>query len=126
MARVIYFELPVENMDRAISFYEYVFGWKITRHDRVQGPYYAVSTGDALSPGINGSFYEKQEDWNMVTNIIEVDDIDKVIDLIEHQGGEIFFPKTTIKGVGYLAYFRDPEGNAFGIMQDEPSVDSGL
>jgi predicted enzyme related to lactoylglutathione lyase len=89
-------------------------------------PYYAVSTGDASSPGINGSFYEKQEGWNMVTNIIEVNNIDEAINLIERQGGEVFFQKTAIKGVGYLAYFRDPEGNAFGIMQNESSVDSGL
>jgi len=29
MARVIHFEIPVNDADRAIAFYQKVFGWKI-------------------------------------------------------------------------------------------------
>lgn len=28
-------------------------------------------------------------------------------------------PKTTISGVGYLAYFKDPEGNVFGVIEQD-------
>jgi predicted enzyme related to lactoylglutathione lyase len=27
-----------------------------------------------------------------------------------------------VPGVGWLAYCKDPEGNIFGVMQNDPSV----
>jgi predicted enzyme related to lactoylglutathione lyase len=122
MNRVYYFEMPVEDFDRAITFYATVFGWKVTKEDRPSGPYYAVNTGDASKPGINGSFFKKDEGWNHISNVISVEDIDDIIKKIKKLGGEIIFPKTVINGVGYLAYFNDPEGNTFGMMQNDPEA----
>jgi predicted enzyme related to lactoylglutathione lyase len=119
MNRVIYFEMPVEDFDRAIKFYETVFDWKVTKEDRQSGPYYAVKTGDASKPGINGSFFKKEAGWTQVSNVINVQDIDDIIKKIKKLGGEIIFPKTVINGVGYLAYFKDTEGNTFGMMQED-------
>jgi predicted enzyme related to lactoylglutathione lyase len=122
MNRVIYFEMPVENFDRAIKFYETVFNWKVTKEDRPSGPYYGVKTGDSSKLGINGSFFKKEAGWTQVSNVISVQDIDAVIQNIQKLGGEIVFPKTVINGVGYLAYFKDPEGNTFGMMQNDPKA----
>ena len=58
MNRVYYFEIPVEDFDRAIKFYEAVFGWRVTKTDRPSGSYYSVKTGDEDEPGINGSFFK--------------------------------------------------------------------
>jgi predicted enzyme related to lactoylglutathione lyase len=122
MNRVYYFELPVEDFQRAINFYESIFGWEITKHDRPSGPYYSVKTGDDRTPGINGSLSKKEEGWSQLSNVINVQDIDSVITKIEEIGGEIVFPLTVINGVGYLAYFRDLEGNVFGLMQEDPDA----
>lgn len=122
MNRVYYFEMPVDDFDRAIKFYETVFGWKVTKTERPSGPYYSVKTGDDSKPGINGSFFKKEEGWSTVSNIINVDDIDACIKSIEELGGEIVFQKVTINGVGYLAYFKDTEGNTFGIHEDDPDA----
>jgi predicted enzyme related to lactoylglutathione lyase len=119
MNRVYYFEMPVENFERAIKFYETVFGWKITKQDRSSGPYYSVKTGDEEQPGINGSLFKKEEGWTNISNVIRVQEIDAVIEKIRKLGGEIVFPKHVINGVGYLAYFRDLEGNTFGMMQED-------
>ncbi len=45
MARVIHFEIPVNDADRAIAFYQKVFGWKI---EKWPGPmeYWLVNAGD--------------------------------------------------------------------------------
>ena len=128
MNRVYYFELPVDDFDRATKFYESVFDWEITRTDRPSGPYYSVKTGDDSEPGINGSFFKREEGWSTVSNVIRVKDIDGAIGRIETMGGSILFPKTVINGVGYLAYFRDPEGNTFGMMESDPraSSDDGM
>jgi len=122
MNRVYYFEMPVDDFDRAIRFYEAVFGWKITKHDRISGPYYSVRTGEESNPGINGSFFKKEEGWSQLANVINVQDIDNVIKKIKKLGGSIIFPKTVINGVGYLAYFKDLDGNVFGMMQDDPKA----
>ena len=36
--------------------------------------------------------------------------------------GTITVPKMAIPGVGWLAYFKDPDGNAFGIMESDMSA----
>jgi predicted enzyme related to lactoylglutathione lyase len=51
-----------------------------------------------------------------------VKDVDKVIGEIEKQGGKIVNPKHAVPGVGWLAYFKDPEGLLFGIMQADPNA----
>jgi predicted enzyme related to lactoylglutathione lyase len=119
MSRVYYFEMPVDDFERATRFYESVFGWEVTKTDRPSGPYYSVNTGSEKEPGINGSFFKKEEGWTQVSNVISVKDIDEAIAGINELGGEIVFPKTVINGVGYLAYFRDTEGNVLGMMQSD-------
>ncbi len=114
--------MPVDDFERAAKFYESVFGWEITRTDRPSGPYYSVKTGDDSEPGINGSLFKREEGWNTVSNVIRVEDIDGAISRIEALGGTIVFPKTVINGVGYLAYFRDLEGNVFGMMESNPEA----
>ena len=51
MARVVHFELPAENPERAISFYKAALGWSITKWE---GPmdYWLISTGPQDKPGI--------------------------------------------------------------------------
>lgn len=122
MNRVYYFEMPVDDFDRAIKFYETVFGWKITKDERPSGPYYSVKTGEASEPGINGSLFKREEGWDKISNVLSVKDIDTIIGKIKELGGEIIFPKTVINGVGYLAYFKDTEGNTFGMMQSDSTA----
>ena len=116
--------MPVDDFDRAIDFYESIFGWTVTREERPNGPYYAVKTGNADEPGIDGSFFKKEEGWDKVSNVLSVKDIATIIMKIKEHGGEIVFPKTVINGVGYLAYFKDTEGNTFGMMESDSKAKS--
>ena len=122
MTRVIYFELPVDDFDRATKFYEEIFSWNITVHDRPDGPYYAVNTGEGELQGINGALFKRDDEWSTLVNVISVKDIDAIIEKIKERDGKITFPKTAIPGVGYLAYFKDTEGNTFGMMQADSSA----
>ena len=38
---------------------------------------------------------------------------------IESAGGTLAHPKNAIPGVGWQAYFKDPEGNVFGVHQPD-------
>ena len=71
MPRVIHFEIPVNDADRAVAFYQKVFGWKI---EKWSGPmeYWMVNTGDEKAPGINGGIM-KRGNVQTTTNTLGVD-----------------------------------------------------
>jgi len=62
------------------------------------------------------------EDWPQTVNIVGVDSVDAFNEKITQHGGELVVEKMAIPGVGYSAYFKDPNGIAFGIFQPDPSA----
>ena len=115
MPKVIHFEIPADDPERAVKFYQKVFDWKI---ENWGGPvnYWLATTGPEDEPGVDGAIKER-EDKEGIHNTIAVASIDDAIQKIEENGGEILIPKTEIPGIGYHAYFKDTEGNILGIME---------
>ncbi len=103
-----------------MSFYEKVFGWKYHRFGEMD--YWLIITGDPSTPGINGGIMKKRDANQPVVNSINVPDIDLAIESLQKNGGIIVVPKTPIPGIGYYAYFTDPEKNIFGVMMDDQSA----
>ncbi len=121
MNRVVHFEIPLNDPEKGAAFYEKIFGWEITKWDG-SAPYWLVSTGDPAQPGINGGLLKKQDPQQPVVNTIEVQSVDDTLNAIVKAGGSVALPKMPIPGVGWLAYFKDPEGNISGIMQNDKSA----
>ena len=61
-----------------------------------------------------------QEAVNAYCCTVQVPGIDEYIAKASSAGGVVAVPKMPIPGVGWLAYFKDTEGNIFGIMQPDP------
>jgi uncharacterized protein len=121
MSRIVRFELPADQPERAIKFYETVFGWSIEKWD---GPvnYWLVTTGKGLEPGIDGAIMQRGGSFSGPVNIISVGSLDETVEGVVNSGGSIVVPKMAIPGVGYMVYFTDTEGNLSGIIQDDPSA----
>ena len=121
MPRIVHFELPAEDPERAKKFYEKVFGWKI---EKWEGPveYWLITTGGEDEPGIDGAIMKKEDPNMSVYNTIDVPSFDKFKKKIEKNGGEMVTEKMAIPGIGYFAYFKDPEGNQLGIMESDESA----
>ena len=121
MARLVHFEMNVKDVQKTITFYEDVFGWRFQKWD---GPmdYWLIMTGDEEEPGIDGGLGYEEEGFPKVVNTIDVGDIDEIIKKIESKGGAIVRPKHAVPGVGWLAYFKDSEGVMSGIMQNDPNA----
>jgi len=121
MPRVVHFEIDAEKPERAIKFYEKVFGWKI---EKWKGPveYWLVSTGNEKELGIDGGLSRRTESEPSTVNTIDVPSIDEYIKKVESNGGTIVRPKQPVLGVGYMAYFKDPEGNISGMMERDESA----
>ena len=121
MSRVIHFEIPADDLERAANFYRKAFGWKI---EKWPGPmeYWMVTTGTESAPGINGGLLRKQAPTVATTNTIGVDSVDAAVTAVQNAGGKLVVPKTPIPTIGYFAYCQDPEGNLFGVMQADPNA----
>jgi len=117
----VHFEIVADDADRISNFYKTVFGWKVQKWD---GPmdYWFLMTGDEKESGIDGAFGMRQSEDDAVVNTIDVSSIDETVKKIEENGGLIVRPKSVIPGVGYLAYFKDTEGNLWGIMQSDSNA----
>src|SRR5258706_16118955 len=115
MSRVIHFEIPANDPERASAFYKKVFGWKI---EKWPGPmeYWRVTTGADGTPGINGGLM-KNTDAKTTTNTIGVDSVDASVEAVIKGGGKQVMPKTGIPTVGCFAYLTDTEGSLFEVMQ---------
>jgi predicted enzyme related to lactoylglutathione lyase len=121
MSRVIHFEIPAAEPERAAAFYKKVFGWSI---EKWPGPmeYWMVTTGADGAPGINGGLLKKQAPTTATTNTIGVGCVEKAIDAVKSAGGKLVMPKTPIPTIGYFAYLEDTEGNLFGVMQSDTNA----
>lgn len=120
-ARVVHFELPADDPDRAAKFYADAFGWKV---EKWGGPtdYWLVTTGEAPEPGIDGGIGRREDADDQITNTIDVPDLDAAVAAVEAAGGRITRAKAPVPGVGWLAYAVDTEGNPFGMMQADESA----
>lgn len=121
MPRPVHFEIPADQPERAIGFYQKVFGWTFQKWD---GPmeYWMIGTGDPSEPGINGGLMRRLNPGQPCVNTIGVADVDATLATVLSSGGECALPKMAIPGVGWLAYCKDTEGHIFGIMQNDPNA----
>ena len=121
MPRVVHFEIEAEKPESAIKFYETVFGWKI---EKWEGPieYWLITTGKKDKPGIDGGLSKRTDSEPSTVNTIDVPSVDQYIKKVESNGGSIVRPKMAVPGVGWMAYFKDPEGNMFGIMEEDTTA----
>jgi uncharacterized protein len=120
MGRVIHFEIPVNDPEKAGAFYTRVFGWQIQKWGDHE--YWLAATGEPEKPGINGALIKKRDPSMPVVNTIACDNLEATLQLIEANGGKVVVQKMGIPGVGWLAYFQDTEGNITGVMQDDPQA----
>ncbi|MGH8103909.1 MAG: VOC family protein [bacterium] len=121
MSRVVHFEIPADDPQRAIEFYSRTFGWKFNAWERPQ-TYWLVTTGEKDQPGINGGLMKRMHPGQPVVNTIEVASVDDFAVKVTRNGGQVVVPKMAIPGVGWLVYFKDTEGNIFGIHQVDSSA----
>ena len=121
MPKVVHFEIPADNLDRAQKFYADVFGWKIQKWEGGQMDYRLATTGEDNEMGINGAITSRGDD-KCVVSIIGVPNYDEYVKKIESAGGKMLTPKMPVPSMGYSGYFLDSEGNRVGIFEPNMSA----
>ncbi len=110
-----WFEIPVNDLDRARAFYEKVFDVTLDLQGHV-----AFFPHGKENPGAAGSLtrFESYEPSHAGTLVyFGVDDIDESLRRVNANGGKTLLPKTriAISGFGFVAHFEDCEGNRVGL-----------
>ncbi|MBT2684724.1 VOC family protein [Bacillus sp. ISL-37] len=127
MGRLVHFEIHVDNMDRAKTFYGEVFGWAFEDWSEFAGmPYFGAVTGGEDEPGINGALMQRQgpppesnQPLNGYACTMGVEDYDATETKILKYGGVVALPKYALPGMAWQGYYKDTEGNIFGIHQPD-------
>ncbi len=114
----VYFEIPAQNMDRAIGFYQSVLDFRFERRTidgyemalfrsdtRLEGATGALARGDVYVPSKSGPLI-----------YFGVSDIDQTLQKAAARGGRTLYPKTVSSPGIVVAEFEDSEGNRIGIQ----------
>ena len=124
MPKIVHFELPFDNAERANKFYADVFGWKSSQWNGPEEYYLQETGGDDEPYGIGGALIGRESAVNFggTLVVINVDDLDAYVAKVSAAGCEIVTPRTVIPGVGWFANFRDTEGNVVGMFMDDTNA----
>jgi hypothetical protein len=124
MRKVVHFEIPADDLDRARTFYGSVFGWQITHvpdldYTLVNTVAVDEATQMPVEPGaINGGMFRRSTGMpSAPVLVLDVDSVDDALKQVEAAGGAVVQPRTEIPGMGAFAYFTDPEGNTLGLFE---------
>ena len=120
--RVVHFEIPFDDGDRARKFYADAFGWMINVIPEMH--YSIVRTGPTDDQGfpteggyIGGGMIKRESPTDRPVITIDVEDIDAALEKIESLGGTTILGRQDVGDMGYAAYFKDVEGNLMGLWQ---------
>ncbi|TRX60886.1 VOC family protein [Fulvivirga sp. M361] len=125
---VVYFEIPVTDVDRAIRFYSSVFNVKFEK-DSIDHNEMALFPFSDDSFGISGALakgeiYRPTKDGVVI--YFRTENIDETLKLATENGGQVLYPKTSNGDLGFVAEFEDSEGNRIALHQSiKTTTDEG-
>lgn len=116
-APVVHFEIGCKDLEKTRRFYGELLGWE-----------YAPGSPNMAMIANIGGHAEKRTDGigghinclghpphQYVTIYAMVDDIEATLDKVNRLGGKTLIPKQEVPGMGWFAWFMDPEGNGIGL-----------
>ncbi|HLP56615.1 MAG TPA: VOC family protein [Fluviicola sp.] len=112
-----WFEIPVKNFDRAKKFYEQIMNGEIQEMPHPEFKYGMLPAD--MQNGIGGGIVQgpgfEPSDKGSLIYLNGGDDLSIPLAKVEMAGGEILMPKTSIGPNGFMAYFKDTEGNKVAL-----------
>ena len=120
MNPVVYFEIPVLDLDRASNFYSKVFETTLTQDvvDGYQMAFFetlgdsfgatgALVVGDVYIPSHQGCFL-----------YFGVESIEETVARALEHGGSVLYPKKSNGDLGFVAEIQDTEGNRIALHEE--------
>ena len=113
-----YFEIPVNDMERAINFYSKVFDVEFSK-ETIHGcemAFIPYSEGEGISGSLaKGEIYKPSIEGSLI--YLSTTSIDETMAKAIQNGGEELFPKTSVSELSFSAEFKDCEGNRIALFE---------
>lgn len=114
---VNWFEIPVNDIQRAKKFYEAVFNIEMQLSE-LQELIMAWFPAHMNAPGATGTLvkansYVPSHEGSMV--YFSVEDIEATLERVTKHGGKVLNPKMSIGEYGFVGHFEDCEGNRVAL-----------
>ena len=115
--RVVNVEIPADDTEKAREFWGSLFGWQWEAYPSGPSEYHMTQIDDRTSAAITN-----MEPGKRGTRVyFDVDDINASATRVKDLGGEAA-EAMPVPGMGWFAICRDPEGNEFGVWQNDSSA----
>ncbi|MET9217991.1 VOC family protein [Streptomyces sp. NPDC088197] len=112
-------ELQTADPAAALEFYRGLFGWRGADTQVGDAPYTFVSTsegdqGNTAFGGITAAQEGVSPRWVPYFDVADADDI---VTRVQGAGGTVLVPTVDVPGIGRIAWFADPSGATFAVLQ---------
>ena len=118
MNAINWFEIPVANFERAVTFYERILN--TTLHIDTSFPGMRMAIFPHECPSVGGALFEHAEARPHADGVRIYlnggDDLGPILDRVVDAGGRIIMPKMLLReDIGHIGMFADCEGNIIGL-----------
>ena len=114
--KLVHFELPAKDGDRARKFYSSLLGWKFKDAGQPGLDYFMTEGVEPI-----GAVYTGDEGQRGPIIYFDVDDIDAAISAAKKLGGKAE-DKMAVPGQGWFSACVDTEGNPFSLWQADTAA----
>lgn len=120
---VCWFQIPVNDMDRAVKFYELVFNIKIKVQnfgEELAGWFPVSENKSAPNAGgqliYNPTYYKPNPNGTLIYFASQTNNVNDELSRIEAAGGKVIVEKMKItEEIGFMGAFIDTEGNRIAL-----------
>ena len=116
--KIVHFEMPAQDDERATRFYGELFGWEWNTAEMGPGFNYHMVQFDNES---GGAVYRSPDDLRGPIVYFGSEDVAADVARVRELGGRAE-DKQPIPGVGWFARCTDTEGNPFSLFQGDSGV----
>jgi predicted enzyme related to lactoylglutathione lyase len=117
---IVHFDIPATDPEALARFYSQLFGWKIEKAPGAV-PYWLIETAPE-GRGVGGGIMPREAPEQHPNNYVLVESVAEFSNKVQELGGRIVVPKMAVPRMGYFAIAIDPQGNSFGLWEDDPSA----
>lgn len=124
---MVHFDIPVDDVDKAIDFYGYVMGWKFDKYGSggdgggTEGmEYWLISPDPGNEDAVGGGIGKKQMPEQTLMNYYNAEGgLEAFNQRVKDKGGKVMIEKMAVPGYGWFSVGIDPEGNPFAGWVDD-------
>jgi predicted enzyme related to lactoylglutathione lyase len=119
--RIVHFEIPADDVERAKRFYGELFGWEFSSPPGYDN-YWTFTTGDPEQDAGGGLMARMSPEQVGLVSYFGVESVADALAQVERLGGKVIMPRSPVPGMGWFAQCLDPEGNVFALWEMDESA----